>query len=239
MDPCHKASVPTSISDTDVACGIHRVWNESSRVASREDIAEGLEQAAILVVRHLADRAALNLTASMVLDTLDREGPVRVTTLAAAAGIGQPSMTELVQRLERQRLVTRVDDPEDGRAALVTITGAGRAPLDDQRRNRRDQLAELLSALPAQDEATLTLAMHVALPIIRRLIHNAHGSRTRGVVDRRTASLSMKSSVGSAVLAEHTGASMTVTKPITTPFDGNPPPPRLSPGSISPAAGSS
>src|SRR5271156_849693 len=146
---------------------------QSSRVASREDIAEGLEQAAILVVRHMSDRAALNLTTSMVLDTLNREGPVRVTTLAAAAGIGQPSMTELVQRLERQRLVTRVDDPEDGRAALVTLTDAGRAPL--------------------------ALAMRVALPIIRRLIHNAHGSRTQGVADRRTASLSMKSSVGSAV----------------------------------------
>jgi DNA-binding MarR family transcriptional regulator len=108
-------------------------------------------------------------------------------------------MTELVQRLERQRLVTRVDDPEDGRAALVTITDAGRAPLDDQRRGRRDQLAEMLSALPAEDEATLTLAMHVALPIIRRLILNAHGSRTQGVADRRTASPSMKSSVGSPV----------------------------------------
>ena len=68
----------------------------SSRIASREEIAEGLEHAAILVVRHMSDRTALNLTASMVLDTLNREGPVRVTTLAAAAGIGQPSMTELV-----------------------------------------------------------------------------------------------------------------------------------------------
>src|SRR6202795_3942103 len=172
---------------------------QSSPVASREDIAEGLEQAAILVVRHMSDRTALNLTASMVLEPLNREGPVRVTTLAAAAGIGQPSMTELVQRLERQRLVTRVEDPEDGRAALVTITDVGRAPLDDQRRSRRDHLAELLTTLPAEDEATLTLAMHRALPLLRRLIHGAHRSRTQGAVDRQTASLSMKTRVGSAV----------------------------------------
>jgi DNA-binding MarR family transcriptional regulator len=168
--------------------------DQSSRFASREDIAEGLEQAAILVVRHMSNRAALNLTTSMVLDTLNREGPVRVTTLAAAAGIGQPSMTELVQRLERQRLVTRVDDPEDGRAALVTITDAGRAPLDDQRRNRRDLLAELLTALPPEDEATLTLAMHVALPIIGRLIREAHGSRNQGTTDRRTRAVNQQPS---------------------------------------------
>ena len=88
-------------------------------------------------------------------------------------------MTELVQRLKRQGLVTRVDDPGDGRAALVTITDAGRALLDDQRRDRRDRLAELFTALPADEEVTLTLAMHVALPIIRRLIDDAQQSRTQ------------------------------------------------------------
>jgi len=159
---------------------------QSSRLASREDIAEGLGQAAILVVRHMSDRAALNLTASVVLDTLNREG----TGPGNDAGRGGG---------HRPAVVTRVDDPEDGRAALVTITDDGRAPLDEQRRGRRDQLAELLTALPAEDEATLTLAMHVALPIIRRLIHNAHRSRTQGVADRRTASLPMKTRVGSAV----------------------------------------
>jgi DNA-binding MarR family transcriptional regulator len=152
---------------------------QSSRDASREDIAEGLERAAILMVRHLSERAGLSLTASMALGTLHREGPARVTTLAAGGGIGQPAMTELVQRLERQGLVTRVEDPGDGRAALVTITNTGRALLEDQRRDRGERLAELLTALPADDEVTLTLAMHVALPIIGRLIDDAHRSRTK------------------------------------------------------------
>jgi DNA-binding MarR family transcriptional regulator len=114
----------------------------------------------------------------MVLDTLNRDGAARVTTLAGAAGIRQPAMTELVQRLEREDLLIRVEDPGDGRAALVTITDAGRALLDDKRRDRRDRLAELLTALPAEDEATLTLAMHVAQPIIRRLIQELTRPRT-------------------------------------------------------------
>ena len=139
----------------------------------REDVVEGLEQAATLVVRHLAGGTALSLTALMALSTLNREGPARVTSLAAAVGVGQPSMTELVQRFQRQGLVTRVDDPGDGRAALITITNAGRALLEDQRRYRHDRLAELLAALNPRDEATLTLAMRVALPIIGELIQNA------------------------------------------------------------------
>jgi DNA-binding MarR family transcriptional regulator len=151
----------------------------SYRGVTRESAAEGLEQAAILMVRHLPVRTGLGLTANLTLSTLHREGPARVTALAATASIGQPAMTELVQRLERQSLVTRVDDPGDGRAALVTITNAGRALLDDQRRDRRDRMAELLAALPADDEVTLTLAMHLALPIIRRLIDDAQQSRTQ------------------------------------------------------------
>jgi DNA-binding MarR family transcriptional regulator len=144
---------------------------QSNRGISHEDVAEGLEQAAILIVRHISESAAL--TTSMALATLYRDGPARVTTLAAAAGIGQPGMTELVQRMERQGLVTRVEDPGDGRAALITITDAGRALHDDRRRNRHDRLAELLAAIPPHDAATLSLAMRVALPIIRELIQIA------------------------------------------------------------------
>jgi DNA-binding MarR family transcriptional regulator len=125
------------------------------------------------MVRHLSARAELGLTASMALSTLNREGPARVTTLAAAGGIGHPATTELVHRLQRQGLVTRVEDPADGRAALVTITDAGRTLLDDQRRDRHERLAEFLAALPPEDEATLALTMQVALPIIDRLIQSA------------------------------------------------------------------
>jgi DNA-binding MarR family transcriptional regulator len=156
-------------------CGVERPY----RGVGRDDVADGLEQAAILMVRHLSDRTGLNLTAALTLGTLEQEGPVRVTALAAAAGIGQPAMTELVQRFERKGLVTRVEDPDDGRAALVTLTNAGRALREDQRRDRRDRLAELLTALPPREEAALTLAMHVALPIIRGLIDDAQQSRTQ------------------------------------------------------------
>jgi DNA-binding MarR family transcriptional regulator len=135
----------------------------------RDCILEALEQAAILMTRQLSSRGALSLTAATTLNTLG-EGPVRLTALAAAAGISQPSMTELVHRLQRQGLVSRITDPEDGRAALVGITTAGRALMHDRRLDRRDRLDDLLTALSPQEEVTLTLAAQVALPIIRRLI---------------------------------------------------------------------
>ncbi|MGY4650775.1 MarR family winged helix-turn-helix transcriptional regulator [Mycobacterium sp. URHB0021] len=139
---------------------------------------QALEQAAILMTRQLTSRGALSLTAATTLSALS-EGSVRLTALAAAAGISQPSMTELVHRLQRQGLVTRINDPEDGRAALVGITAAGRALMRDRRLDRRDRLDDLLTALSTQDEVTLTLAAHVSLPIIRQLIDNATNSAPR------------------------------------------------------------
>jgi DNA-binding MarR family transcriptional regulator len=141
-------------------------------VNSREEIADALEQASILTTRHLTSQA-VSLTSALALSRLNKQGPIRLTTLAAAEGVSQPSMTQLIQRLERQGLATRINDPEDGRVALVSITDAGRALMDDRRRDRRDRLAELLKGLSPEDEAALSLAAHVALPIIRRLVDDA------------------------------------------------------------------
>ena len=115
---------------------------QSQRGNGREHIAEALEQAGILMVRHIADRAGLTATAYQTLSRLDREGSARLTALAAAESLSQPAMTQLIQRLERQGLVSRVDDPEDGRVALVFVTDAGRALLGRQERDRRDHKEE-------------------------------------------------------------------------------------------------
>ena len=143
----------------------------------REEIAEAFEGAAALLLKHLADRRDLSLTAAAVLATLRTDGPVRLTALAVAIGVRQPTMTQLVQRLERDGLATRVSDPADGRGTVVAITDAGRALLVDLRQARRGRLAALLRSLSAEDEATLAEAMHVALPILQRLIDNASEGR--------------------------------------------------------------
>ncbi len=49
----------------------------------------------------------------------------RLTDLAAWAGMTRPSMAELVDELEAQRLVERRPDPDDGRAKLVLLTPRG------------------------------------------------------------------------------------------------------------------
>jgi len=146
---------------------------KTPRVEYRTEVGTTREQIAVLVVRHLADRQGLAFTSVLVLSILAREGPTRLTALAIAEGISQPSMSQLVQRLEKLGLVARVSDPDDGRAALIGITDGGRALIAQRQRARHGRLADLIRTLSTEDEAALTLAMHVAQPIIGRMVRNA------------------------------------------------------------------
>jgi DNA-binding MarR family transcriptional regulator len=134
-----------------------------------EQIAAVLQNAAVLLVRHLSYGRGQSLTSSTVLALLDDEGPVRISALTAASGVSQPSMTELVARLQRQGLVTRLSDPQDARATLVDITARGRAHRVKLQKSVHDRLIELLDMLPAESRATLSLAMRVAAPLIDQL----------------------------------------------------------------------
>jgi DNA-binding MarR family transcriptional regulator len=153
----------------------------------RDDVADVLQRCTILLTRHLAGSGGHSLSARAVLSALDDEGATRLTALAASGGITQPAMTQLVGRLERDGLVVRLVDPDDGRATVVDITDNGRDLLADRRQAVRDRLAELLETLPPHDEATLALTMRVALPLIDRLLIEAADKPAANVSRHRTA----------------------------------------------------
>ena len=134
-------------------------------------IAEALRVGASVMIRHLA--RGTSLTSRNVLAALAVEGPSRLTALATATGIAQPAMTQLVGRLEREGLVVRLIDPEDARATLVAITDAGRALRDELHQSLHEHMAELLDRLPPDDQATLALAMRVAMPLLQQLTRDA------------------------------------------------------------------
>jgi DNA-binding MarR family transcriptional regulator len=136
---------------------------------SGEQIAAVLQAASVLLVRHLSYGQGQSVTSSSVLALLDDEGPLRISVLAAASSVTQPSMTELVGRLAREGLVTRFSDPADGRATLVQITASGRARRAQVQRAIHERVIELLEMLGADDQATLSLAMRVASPLIQQL----------------------------------------------------------------------
>jgi DNA-binding MarR family transcriptional regulator len=131
--------------------------------APADDVAAGLgELLGTLIRSHPRD---ISLTSEGVMAVLERGGSSRVADLVTAAGVAQPTMTELVSRLERAGLVTRGRDPGDGRAVLVAITEAGREFMRARREVSHARLAALVAALDHHDRATLV----AALPAMARL----------------------------------------------------------------------
>src|SRR5262245_31570446 len=80
-------------------------------------------------------------TQQAVLATLEDAGPRRITELATAERVAQPSMTVLVSRLERRGWVERRPDPEDGRVVIAAITPEGADALARVRAARARALA--------------------------------------------------------------------------------------------------
>lgn len=147
-----------------------------------KQISDGLHAASVLLIRHLSHGHGQSMTASIVLAQLDDDGPGRISVLAEGCGVSQPSMTELVGRLEREGDVIRFSDPDDGRATLVEITASGRARRRELQRFIHNRVIGLLELLPADDQATLSLAMRVASPLIEQLTRLA--AQPRATEDR-------------------------------------------------------
>ena len=101
----------------------------------------------------------LSLTSQSTLSTLDRLGPRRITDLAVVEGVTQPSMTVLVNGLERSGLVERQGDPTDRRVALVALSADGRAFMRQRRRTGEVELEQLMEKLAPEDLAALAAAV--------------------------------------------------------------------------------
>ena len=65
------------------------------------------------------------------------------------------TMTNRLDRLEELQLITRQQDPDDGRGSLVTLTKAGMRAVDSALEDLLENERELLGTLTASDRQTL------------------------------------------------------------------------------------
>lgn len=121
------------------------------------EVAAGLERL-VALIRWLSP-PGLSLTAAATLATLERSGPRRLTALAAAEGVTQPAMTQLIARLADSGLVERLADPADGRVVYVQLTAEGRELVASRRTTRAERLAGLLATLSQADQRSLAEAL--------------------------------------------------------------------------------
>lgn len=142
----------------------------------RSELGNELLRAVVRLNRWVSRHASFDvpMAQARLLGVLDELGPARVSALAAADNCSQPTMTAQVQRLEAEGWAHRVPDPEDARAALVSLTPQGTAAL---RRAREARVAVLSPALASLDDAGVE-RLRTAVLVLDRLLDRAAAATT-------------------------------------------------------------
>jgi DNA-binding MarR family transcriptional regulator len=117
-----------------------------------DDLVADLPRRAALLVRLVHRRAPSRIPRGMsTILTAVNECPQRISQLAEAEGIGQPSATRMIGRLERLGLVTRTRDQVDRRVVTVSITPEGKRELADLRARFAAVLRDALGSASQED----------------------------------------------------------------------------------------
>ncbi|MFZ3451769.1 MarR family winged helix-turn-helix transcriptional regulator [Arthrobacter sp. 7Tela_A1] len=95
-----------------------------------------------------------------LLVLLQRQGPLRLTDIAAAIGVGKPSVSRQIVMLEHLGLVRKQADPDDGRAQAISLTDSGRDQLLKTQRAREKHFRALLQAWSEDEVQALSVLLH-------------------------------------------------------------------------------
>jgi DNA-binding MarR family transcriptional regulator len=127
------------------------------------DLAARLRLAVVRTARRMRQEAHSDLSpsAAAALASVERHGPLTPSELAAIERIQRPTATRVAASLAEQGLVSRADDPDDGRVTLLSITGEGRELLRRTRSRKNAYLAQRMQGLAPEDLAALERASHV------------------------------------------------------------------------------
>ena len=123
--------------------------------------ADRFHSAAIHALRYARvgdDASGLSPARLSALSVLVFAGPKAIGELAAAEQVRPPTMSAVVDGLERDGLARRTRDPNDRRSVRVHATAQGKRVLQQARERRIAALAERLGGLSADEIATVRRA---------------------------------------------------------------------------------
>ena len=128
-----------------------------------EELPARLRLAIVRTARRLRQEAGgeLGPATSAALATIERHGPLSPSELADREGLKRPTVTRILGHLEKDALVTRVRDPEDGRSSILSISADGRALLRKLRARKNAYLAQQMGELDTDDARALERAVEL------------------------------------------------------------------------------
>jgi DNA-binding MarR family transcriptional regulator len=136
-----------SAAATDLSDALHDFFRAARRArgrAAKRPSGDGLSLAQYHLLEPLAD------------------GPLTNRQVAEQAGVSSPTATRMLDLLVARRLVTRLEDPVDRRAVLISLTPAGREALAAKLTEVDEVRRRIAAALEPNEQC-------VAADLLRRL----------------------------------------------------------------------
>ncbi|MFE4367904.1 MarR family winged helix-turn-helix transcriptional regulator [Streptomyces sp. NPDC056835] len=147
MPQSPPAVAPASADVIEIERALSRVAYLSSRVRPHDRLMAqagiSLDRAAVALLRQIADTE-----------------PLRPSELANRLAVEASHVTRQVQQLEKSGYVTRVPDPEDGRAQRIQLTPDGQRAIDRIREASRHGMRAALADWSPQDLQQLAALFH-------------------------------------------------------------------------------
>ena len=141
---------------------------------SRTDVADVAASVRLSVTRlgrilRQQDGGGLTPSTTSALATLNRYGPITLGELASREHVAAPTVTRIVEKLQRAGLVTRRVSEQDGRVVYVEVTDEGSRLMLELRSRRTQWLIDHMEGL----SPTELSALRAAAPILERLVEAA------------------------------------------------------------------
>jgi DNA-binding MarR family transcriptional regulator len=131
---------------------------EKNRDKIIEEVGNVIQQLRMAWKFHPEVWLGLNLTIVQlkILFYIDYVGCTNFKAVSDALGVTPPSITEVIDRLVEQRLVSREENPDNRRMLILRTTAQGKALMARLTESRRSIILSLLKQLDNEDLAHLT-----------------------------------------------------------------------------------
>ena len=137
--------------------------NQSLTASSeRDELVENLERMTddVMLWRHkLLRNERLTRPGLFIMYFVSSKGPLRLKECSASLGVSKPTVTKIVDNLEKDGFVTRIKEGEDRRNYYVHLTDEGRKRLESLNYQLEEVFRKATDGLAVEDVRRLNLSL--------------------------------------------------------------------------------
>jgi DNA-binding MarR family transcriptional regulator len=151
-DPIMTLPSPTTAltARRSVPAGLQRTLTEVARIMLRLEVPDHV----------LAEGESIDRSGYWLLVWVSEQGPLRLSELAESVELDLSTVSRQMRDLVATGLITKVPDPRDGRAALLSLSERGTAVLDAVSVARLEILAEAMADWTDDERTDLAAGLH-------------------------------------------------------------------------------